>query len=246
MICLALFGFLQLACPRPTGAVELLILDLARGHGRWPMFALKLVLLLVLTVLFGRTFCAFVCPKGALQELLHRPALRLAVPRRVDRTLRYGKYLAAALLVLLPLIWGVRLMRQVGPFKVIFNLDGSTPLVAFLAVVLVASVFVSRPFCRYLCPVAGILALAGRFSLFRVRLRHDGREDGSRGSGGSDGCNGCNACSRVCPVEAIEPAAARGGAPTIAASECIACRQCAAACPRGALDWCAPRKENDR
>jgi polyferredoxin len=219
---LALFGFLQLACPRPTGALELLVLGLVR---RSPAIAhaLKLGVLLGLTLVFGRYFCAFICPNGALQELLFRPRLRITVPPLLDRVLRLGKHVAALALLLAPLLWGYRLVSGVEPFKVVFNLKGHPALVGFLGLVLVGSIFVSRPFCRWLCPIAAVLGLAARVSLVRPRLA-------------ATRCNGCMACRRVCPVEAIQldrtPA---GSVARVQAGECISCTECVAACPRGAL-----------
>jgi polyferredoxin len=226
LACLALFGFLQMACPRPPGAVELLIISLQKGNP-WLMFAIKLGVLLVLTLIFGRYFCSHICPKGAIQELVFRQRLRLQVPAKLDRVLKYAKYVAAVALIAAPLLFHFRFFRAIGPFKVIFNLDGSTALVVFLGVVLLASVVIGRPFCRYLCPIGGLLALASLLSPLKTRV------DTSL-------CNACKVCQRVCPVDAIEVVEGNE-TKKISASECLECRECAAVCPKGAIYY-GPRR----
>ena len=229
LACLALFGFLQMACPRPPGAVELLIISVQKGHP-WLMFALKLGLLLALTLVFGRYFCSYICPKGAIQELVFRQRLRVQVPPKLDRVLKYGKYVAAVALIAAPLVFHYRLFRAIGPFKAIFNLDGSVGLVVFLGVVLLASVVVGRPFCRYICPIGGLLGLLSFLSPLKIRV-----DPGL--------CNACKVCQRVCPVDAI----VIDGSETkkISATECLACRECVAVCPKGAIHY-GPRREPHR
>jgi polyferredoxin len=227
LVSLALFGFLQMACPRPTGALELLVLGLV-NRSPSSANALKLGLLVGLVLIFGRYFCGFICPNGAMQELLFRPKLKLRVPSRLDRALRLVKVAAAAALLAAPLFWSYRLVSSLEPFKVVFNLKGHPALVGFLGLVLLGSIFVSRPFCRWLCPIAALLGLAARLSLCRPRLA-------------AWRCNACTACSRACPVEAIRiEETAAGRVARLAAGECISCTECVAACARGAVTIAGP------
>ncbi|MCD6335208.1 MAG: 4Fe-4S binding protein [Candidatus Latescibacteria bacterium] len=209
---LAYFGFLQSACPSPMGAIELALIHL-RDETPILRHLLKIGLVLIPALLFGRYFCGWICPKGIIQDYLYRPNLVGKVPEKVDRALKYGKYGVLALLILLPLIWRVRFFRAVGPFKVIFNLDGTMSLLIFLGVVLVASIFVSRPFCRYLCPLGALLALIARISPFKMRILYR--------------CTACGLCMKACPVDAIRktPEGMR-----IEESECIACKECEGSC----------------
>lgn len=219
LVSLALFGFLQWACPRPTGSVELVVSNLSSGE---PLlnFGLKLSVLLGLTLIYGRYFCGWLCPKGTLQDLVYRPDLGWTVPPAVDRVLKWGKYASLIGLLASPLLWDLRLFKHIGPFKVLFNLDGSMAAVVWLAIVLAASVFIQRAWCRYLCPIGGLLGLISWLSPTKMRVAEDL-------------CVGCTRCSSACPVGAIH--AERGSAPEIASRECIACKACEAACPTDCL-----------
>jgi len=212
---LAYFGFLQAACPSPTGAIEMALIHIG---DRAPilMYLLKIGIVVIPALLFGRYFCGWICPKGAIQEYLYRPRLALRIPGKVDRALKYGKYVMLVLLILAPLVRHYRLYRAIGPFKVIFNLGGSTGLVIFLGAVLVASVFISRPFCRYLCPLGALLGIISRISPFRMRVLQS--------------CSSCGLCARSCPVGAISrtPDGMR-----IDHMECIGCKECEEGCGRG-------------
>ncbi|MBW2699660.1 MAG: 4Fe-4S binding protein [Deltaproteobacteria bacterium] len=222
---LAYFGFLQTACPRPTGAIELMALHLF-DDASITMHLIKVAVLILGGVLFSRYFCGWICPKGIIQEYVYMPALGFRVPPKLDRILKFGKYLSLVALVAAPMIWHFRFFREWGgPFKVIFNLDGSVFLISYLAVVLVASVFIGRAFCRYLCPIGGLLALLALISPVRMRV---------------DGCRGCGLCEKVCSVDAITTR--KGEGISIDRSECIMCRECESACKWDCLSVSGPKK----
>jgi polyferredoxin len=221
IFCLAYFGFLQAACPRLPGAIELIALHLFDDHPI-VMHLIKVGVVVGLALLFGRYYCGWICPKGVIQEYVFRPGAKVKVPPRLDRALKYVKYAMLVLLIALPLLWEYRLFQKIGPFRVIFNLDGSTAVVAFLAVVLFVSLFVERAYCRYFCPEGALLALAQLVSPYKMRLSNDH-------------CRDCRRCLKVCPVDAL--VTSRRGPDRISTTECIACKECQAACPRGGLHY---------
>ncbi|MCJ2012754.1 4Fe-4S binding protein [Methylobacterium sp. J-076] len=123
-------------------------------------------------VLWGRgTFCGWLCPFGAMQELvawLARPLRirQVAVPPRLDRPLRAVKYaVLAGLLAATAAGWpAADAMAEVEPFKTAITLSflRSWPFVAYAVGLLALNLFVYKGFCRYLCPLGAGLALAGR------------------------------------------------------------------------------------
>jgi len=82
-----------------------------------------------------------------------------------------------------------------------------------LVLVVIASLYVSRAFCKYLCPAGAIYALLGRLSPLRI-VRDP------------ETCINCGKCSRECPMD-IEVHKAE----TVRSSECIACMRCVDVCP---------------
>ncbi len=187
--------------------------------------------LLFATLIAGSAFCGWICPFGAVQDLLtglrkrlHLPEVQ--VPQRLDRILRYGRYVMLGL-ILYQTIVSVKLwFATIDPYRTLFGLDwlfDFQPAVAWAAyfstaVVLISSFFVERAWCRYACPLGGALSLVGKFSLLRIRRTEDS-------------CKGCAICSRPCPVK-LPVDTAR----TIS-SDCIGCLECVDTCPRpGALE----------
>lgn len=186
--------------------------------------------LLIGVLVAGGAFCGWVCPFGALQDLLTwvRGKLRLReihVPARLDRVLRYGRFLALAMVVYQTISTVKLWFADWDPYRTLFGLGWlfefnlATAWVAYavVIVVIVGSLFVERAWCRYACPLGGAISLFGNLSLLRIRRS-------------TDACKSCNVCEPACPVKL--PVAA---ANTIS-SNCIGCLACVEACPRpGAL-----------
>jgi polyferredoxin len=226
LFALGYFGFLQTACPRPIGAIELIAIHLF-DENPVLMHVVKVSVLMTLALLFARYYCGWICPNGVIMEYVYQPRLGVRVPPRLDRVLKLGKYITLALLVVLALVWHYRFFRAVGPFKVIFNLEGPTPLIVFLGVTLVSGVFIERSFCRYLCPLGGLLGLASLLSPLKMRVR-------------DADCSSCGLCEKACPVDAITVEKDTGC--KISHTECILCTECRETCNRGGIEFGLPAR----
>jgi polyferredoxin len=226
LFAVAYFGFLQKACPRPPGAIEQILINIS-GTRPILMHVIKMGLLMITALIFSRYYCGWICPKGIIQEYLYRPEIALRIPVKLDKLLKYIKYIMLILLIAFPLFWHIRLFRHIGPFKVIFNLDGPMLLVIFLVVVLVASIFIERAYCRYLCPEGALLALLAYFSPLKVRVN-------------ADDCTKCQKCAKICPTDAISMGFKE--IPKIHYTECIACKRCEEVCPKGGIAYGAKHK----
>jgi NapH/MauN family ferredoxin-type protein len=182
--------------------------------------------LIIGTVIAGSAFCGWVCPFGALQDLINtlRKRLRIpevVVPEKLDRILRYGRFVMLAI-VLYQTISLVKLwFADVDPYRTIFGLGWlfefdlllNWPAYIVAVAILVGSFFVERAWCRYLCPLGGLLSIVGKFSLLRIR-----REEST--------CKSCNLCTRPCPVKLPVATA------DVISSDCIGCLACVDTCPR--------------
>ena len=195
----------------------------------------NIVLALGLTVgviLAGGAFCGWICPFGALQGLLNwvRAKLHLSelrVPARLNRILTYGRYVTLVG-ILYATIASVKLwFANYDPYRTIFglfwlfefNLEEHWPAYAVAVGVVVGSLFIRRFWCRYLCPLGGLIAILGNLSLLRIRRSESN-------------CKNCSVCNAPCPVE-IDVAQAK----QVVSTDCIGCLECVEVCPHpGALD----------
>lgn len=177
---------------------------------KWNTAYLLLVLVpVVLTLFVGRVYCGYVCPYGALQELLHVRKWAPRIPPHVRKVLGLLKYAVLVYLAVHALVTWTEILKEMTPFKAFFALGG-TPLTYGLSAGFVAlSVLTWRPFCEALCPLGALLSLVSRLSLFRLE------PDSS--------CVSCGACTTRCPT-----ATCNGGG--IRSADCYLCGDCVRTC----------------
>jgi polyferredoxin len=178
----------------------------------WGFVALTLLL-------WGRgVYCGWLCPFGALQELVNQVARRFNVRQFefsdvVHERLSAVKYLVLILLFGASLQSTLEMVRyaEVEPFKTAITLrfQREWPFVLYAAGLVVVTVFNRKFFCKYLCPLGAALAIPGRFRVFDWWLRRR-RECGRP----------CQICARECEVRAIRPTG------EINANECHYCLDC--------------------
>jgi polyferredoxin len=164
---------------------------------------------LVTTLIWGRVFCGYLCPFGALQDFLE-----WIVPKRFQRRVPAGvherglkvKYVVLAL-ILIPAIAGshVSLYQYFEPFGTVFFRSSSLVLWSIAGTLLLASAVVPRFYCRYVCPLGAALALTSVISLRRI--------------GRVEQCDHCKVCEQHCPTGAIN-------GPDIDFKECVRCNDC--------------------
>jgi transcriptional regulator of nitric oxide reductase len=181
--------------------------------------------------LWGRgTFCGWLCPFGAMQELAGRLGKALRLPqwrlrRRADAWLRRAKYAILAAIagaaLLSPALAG-RLV-EAEPFKTAVTLGfvRAWPYVAWAAGLLALGTVAYKFFCRYLCPLGAALALLGR-----VRARDWIARRAECGTP-------CQTCRHRCAYGAIAPSG------KVDYDECFQCLDCVAIHESDTL--CAPR-----
>jgi polyferredoxin len=182
---------------------------------KWNTGYLLLFLLpIVLTLLVGRVYCGYVCPYGAVQELLHIGKWAPRIPARWRKLLKLLKYAVLIFLVVRVLVTGTEILKDTTPFKALFAWGGTPLTIALTAVFAVLSVFVWRPFCETLCPLGALLSLVSRVSLFRLEA--------------DTTCSSCGLCTKQCPAATCE-----GG--SISSADCYMCGQCVRTCHGNSL-----------
>lgn len=211
----------------PFGGLESLYSLIFTGKFLSRVFSSSLILLgitVVLALVSGRSFCGWICPLGTIQEFLNKLRNILIkqknhISYKKDRRFRYLKYVVLIVFTFGAWYGGSLLIRPFEPWVVWMHLGElghaveEFPVGAFLLFALMTgSLFINRPFCRYLCPMGGFLALIAKVSPLKLKKIN---------------CISCSACNSVCPMGG-EP----GSADSISSSECIACGECVTACKK--------------
>ena len=192
IVSVAYLGFYRRGCVCPVGAVQNVSQAIFDSTFVVPWVVLAFFALpLAFTILFGRVFCAGVCPIGALQDLvLLRP---VRVPRGLDEGLGVLRHFYLGLAVLLAATGSTYIVCAYDPMVAFFRLAGQWHIWVWSVAVLVLAMFVGRPYCRYLCPYGALLGLVARFSVRRATVT-------------PAECVVCGLCRDACPFGAIREA----------------------------------------
>jgi formate hydrogenlyase subunit 6/NADH:ubiquinone oxidoreductase subunit I len=188
------------------------------SDGQGELIAILLIMAL-LTVIFGRYFCACLCPLGALMDLTSR--IRAVFSKQAFAYKPDSRFRALVPILSLVLLWaGLNLpFGLLEPYSLFVakSVFYSGPnLIIFLVIILAA--VSGRAFCNCLCPTGFILKLLAKNSKFHLTFK--------------DSCLKCGACSRICRASCLD-----GKNKNLDKGRCVLCLDCLAVCPRDSLAW---------
>lgn len=236
---LCLPGLNCYSCPGAVASCPIGSLQAVIGSRKFKFSFYVVGFMVLIGAAFGRFVCGWLCPFGLVQDLLHKiPFPKKLKTFKGDKLLRKLKYvILAVFVIILPMCvaditglgdpWFCKYICPAG------TLEGGIPLVTLneslrnalgflwawkffiLAVTVILSVIIYRPFCKYLCPLGGIYSLFNGISVFRLRF------DESK-------CVSCGKCSKVCKMN-VDPTKNPDH------TECIRCGLCVESCPTDAL-----------
>jgi polyferredoxin len=191
-----------------------------------PMIIILTILLLTI-FLFGRILCGFACPVGSLQELISKIMFKSNIKKqknvkyKIDISLKTAtiiRWIFFGVITVLAIFWSFSLLQIINPFTG-FNFF-TNPLAPLLLIpgitlisVIIASVFVYRPWCRLFCPFGALGSLVGRFTQYKYIRTED--------------CNDCGLCEKICPTHQAERDSKK--------RECYYCNRCVTVCSQDAI-----------
>ena len=186
---LAYFGFFRQGCICSVGSIQNTSMALFNSNYAIPLTALLFFMVpLIFALLFGRVFCAGVCPLGAIQELTGFRMVQ--VPKKIEKILTAIPFVYLGLAVLYSATASQFVICRFDPFVGIFRIDAPYTMIIFGALLLLAGIFVNRPYCRYLCPYGVILGIFSRFSVKHLTIT-------------PAECRNCTLCESGCPYNVI-------------------------------------------
>ncbi len=221
------------SCPGAVGACPIGSLQnsLSARQFKFPYYVLGL--LVFFGAIMGRVVCGFLCPFGFVQDILYKIPFFIKIRKfKADKYLRYVKYVVLLVFVIiLPIcvkmtpffckyicpsgtLAGILLALADNSFFYFFG-RLFTWKVIVLSTIVIASIVVARPFCKYLCPLGAVYGPFNKISLVKMNLD-------------KEKCTSCGKCAAACDM-CINPVESQNS------MECIRCSKCVHVCPNNAL-----------
>ncbi len=169
-----------------------------------------------LAIIGNKIVCGWACPFGALQELIYRcSGKNRKVPFLLSNGMRVILFIGM-LLFLFGIVGGQKgfvLYHGINPFNLFnFHLDSLSLKIAVVAYLL-ASLFLYRPFCSFICPFGLVSWGLEQCSLKKIIIDHKT-------------CTACRACMNKCPNQAMEDRIKKAKLPC----DCFSCGNCLGSC----------------
>jgi ferredoxin len=209
----------------PIGMMQRFVIE-----GRFPFYILGVFLIFGVTL--GRTVCGWLCPFGLLLDCVNKVCTHKYEPPNWLRMFKYvyiiGLVVLAAITAFVVycryLCFGA--MLGIFPYWLTWNTVGWVWLIyhlgVFAAYISLSYYTHGRAWCRYFCPLGGMLGLFAPFSL--IRVKHDWKW-----------CTDCKECVRICPM-GLDPRKQN----LMFRMECLNCGRCITTCKTGSLAYSTP------
>lgn len=197
-------------------------------HPSHPAGFFILLGIVIVSFLFGKSLCSYICPVGLLSEKLGDLSekifkRKMKLPRFLDYPLRSIKYL-----LLVFFVYAIFIMMNAASLKLFldspYNIVCDVKMYYFFAhiskvalivigALFLLSFFIRNFWCRYLCPYGALTGILSLLSPTRIKRN-------------ATTCIDCGKCAKVCPsnisVDRVK---------TVYSDECTTCLKCVDACP---------------
>jgi NAD-dependent dihydropyrimidine dehydrogenase PreA subunit len=228
----ALFGVILGSDPSPMGTVKDAIVLLGAKGVVFPPRLIALTIFLLLVWVANKFICSWGCQLGTLQDLIFRfnrtgedkksIFKQYKVPFAVTNGVRVAVF---TFFTLIAFLWTMDVIDPIDPFKIykptVLGIWGGT----FLGGLLLASLFVYRPWCHLFCPFGLMGWVVEKISVFKIQVNYES-------------CIACEACARACPSTVMGAILKRDrGIP-----DCFACGTCIGVCPTNSIHFQAGKR----
>jgi len=189
------FGFYREGCVCSVGSLQNITLAIFHSDYNIPVTVIGFFMIpLIFTLFFGRTFCAGICPLGAIQDLVvFKP---LSLKSWANTLLGLFPFIYLGLAVLYAATATDFIVCRYDPFIGIFRFNGRFNMFVIGGIFLLTGIFIARPYCRFFCPYGVLLKLASRFSNKHMTIT-------------PTECIQCKLCENSCPFDAIDKPASQ-------------------------------------
>jgi len=217
-----IFGVVMGSDPSPMGTVKDAIHLYGTAHAIFPPRIIALSVFLAIVFLANKYICSWGCQSGTLQDLIFRInqtdkqkaviGRQIKLPFALTNTVRFT---FLCVFTFVAFSWGVDFIDPVDPFKIYkptyLGLTGGI----FVGTLLLASLFIYRPWCHLFCPFGLVGWLVEKASLVKISVNYET-------------CIACQKCATACP-SSVMGAILRHNKKTI--PDCFACYACRDVCP---------------
>jgi polyferredoxin len=230
---LTVFGVILGSDPGPMGTVKDAIVLLAKNHVIFPPRMIALALFLLIVLIANKYICAWGCQAGTLQDLVFRInqdgegkavlGKQLRIPFAVSNIIRA---VFLAVFILAAFVWGKDIIKPIDPFSIYNPVSIGIAGGIFIAVLLISSLFVYRPWCHLFCPFGFLGWIVEKVSIFKISVNYNT-------------CIACGKCAKSCPSTVMN-AILKREQKTI--PDCFACYSCRDACPTKSIVFGARKR----
>ena len=177
-----------------------------------------MIIMFITAVGFGPVFCGWICPFGTFQEWIGKIGKKIfknkynsVIPSKIDKYLRYLRYGVLGWVVYVTAISGKIIFQDIDPYYALFNFWTSEVAlsgIVVLIVIIILSLIIERPWCKYACPYGAVLGITNLFRIFKIRRN-------------KSTCVSCRKCDNSCPmnIKISENEVVRN-------HQCISCMKC--------------------
>ncbi|HEX2965386.1 MAG TPA: 4Fe-4S binding protein [Syntrophorhabdaceae bacterium] len=226
------FGVILGSDPSSMGTVKDSVVLFAEKTVIFPPRIIALSVFLLIVFVANKFICAWGCQFGALQDIIFRVNRKRAddahiytqvkLPYALTNSIRITTFVALAAVAFL---WSFDIIGAVDPFKIFKPSVVAVYGWVFIGALLVASLFIYRPWCHLFCPFGLVSWFVEKISRFKIQVNYDT-------------CIACETCAKACPSSVMEAILKRKKM----IPDCFSCTTCIGVCPTNSISFKTGRR----